>query len=47
MLTSLVLLVTLWAIGVATTYTLRGAIHLLLVFAVVLIVMHVSRRRVA
>lgn len=39
-------LVVLWAVGLATAYTLGGLIHILLVVAVVIFVMNlISRRR--
>jgi hypothetical protein len=43
--TIIVLLVLLWALGVATAYTLGGLIHVLLVIAMIAIVIRVIRRR--
>lgn len=45
--TILVILVVLWLLGVVTSYTLGGFIHLLLVVAVVILVFRlISGRRV-
>ncbi len=42
----ILILVVLWALGLATAYTLGGLIHILLVVAVVIFVMNlISRRR--
>ena len=41
----IVVLVLLWALGVATAYTLGGLIHVLLVLALVVMVIRVIRRR--
>jgi len=40
-----VILLILWALGVATAYTLYGFIHLLLVIAVVVILVRVIQGR--
>ncbi len=43
----ILILVVLWALGLATSYTLGGLIHLLLVVALVMLVFNlVSGRRV-
>lgn len=45
--TILVILVVLWLLGVVTSYTLGGFVHLLLVVAVVILIFRlVSGRRV-
>ena len=36
-----ILLLVLWALGMVTTYTLGGMLHILLVFAVVLLLVRV------
>ncbi|WP_310473682.1 lmo0937 family membrane protein [Sandarakinorhabdus sp.] len=42
----ILILVVLWALGLATSYTLGGLIHILLVFALVMFVMNlISGRR--
>lgn len=41
----ILILVVLWALGLATAYTLGGLIHLLLVVAVVIFVMNLIRGR--
>lgn len=42
----ILILVVLWALGLATSYTLGGLIHILLVVAAVIFVMNlISRRR--
>jgi hypothetical protein len=41
MLFLVVLLVVLWMLGVVTSYTLGGLLHILLVIAVVLFLVHV------
>ena len=38
-----ILLVVLWALGMVTTYTLGGALHILLVIAVVFLLIRVIR----
>ncbi len=40
-----VLLVVLWAVGLVTSYTMGGLIHILLVIAVVVIVVRVIQGR--
>jgi hypothetical protein len=43
--TVIVVLVLLWALGVATSYTLGGLIHVLLVIALIVIVLRVIQGR--
>jgi len=43
--TLVVLLVLLWALGVATSYTLGGLLHLLLVIAVAVVLIRVIQGR--
>ncbi len=43
--TILVILLVLWLLGVATSYTLGGFIHILLVVAVVLAIMQLLQGR--
>lgn len=43
--TIIVVLIALWIIGLATSYTLGGLIHTLLVFALVIFVLNVIRGR--
>ncbi len=38
-----ILLVILWALGMVTTYTLGGALHILLVIAIVFLLIRVIR----
>jgi hypothetical protein len=46
--TLFLVLIVLWMIGVVSSYTLGGVIHLLLIFAVVaLLIQLISGRRVA
>lgn len=45
MLFLVVLCVVLWALGMMTTYTLGGLLHILLVIAVVLLLVHVIQGR--
>lgn len=40
-----VLLIVLWALGLVTSYTMGGLVHLLLVIAVVVIVVRVIQGR--
>jgi hypothetical protein len=40
-----VLLVLLWVLGFATSYTLGGLIHILLVIAVIVVILRVIRGR--
>ena len=42
--TLVVILIILWALGLATSYTLGGLIHILLVIAIVVILLRVIRR---
>lgn len=46
--TIIVILIVLWALGLVTSYTLGGFIHLLLVVAIVVILIQViqGRRRI-
>ncbi|WP_164155779.1 lmo0937 family membrane protein [Sandarakinorhabdus rubra] len=41
----ILVLVVLWALGLATAYTLGGLIHLLLVVALVMLVVNLFSRR--
>lgn len=41
----ILILVVLWALGLATSYTLGGLIHILLVVAVVILVMNLLTGR--
>lgn len=43
--TIIVVLIALWILGLATSYTLGGLIHILLVFALVIFVLNVIRGR--
>ena len=43
--TIFVILLVLWALGMATSYTLYGAIHLLLVIALVMMVVRLIQGR--
>ena len=43
--TIFVILVILWALGMVSSYTLGGYIHLLLVFAVVIVLIRVIQGR--
>jgi len=43
--TLIILLIILWALGLVSSYTLGGFIHLLLVIALVLIVLRVIQGR--
>jgi len=45
MLFLVVLLVALWLLGMVTTYTLGGALHILLVIAVVFLLIHLIQGR--
>jgi hypothetical protein len=45
MLFLVVLLVALWLLGMLTTYTLGGALHILLVIAIVFLLIHVIQGR--
>lgn len=39
------ILVILWAIGLVSSYTLGGVIHILLVLAIIVVIMGVFQRR--
>jgi hypothetical protein len=43
--TLLVILLVLWALGMLTSYTLGGLIHVLLVVAVVVLIFNLIQRR--
>ncbi len=45
MLFLVVLCIVLWALGMMTTYTLGGLLHILLVIAVVLLLVHLIQGR--
>ena len=45
MLFLVVLLVALWLLGMVTTYTLGGALHILLVIAIVFLLIHLIQGR--
>ena len=45
MLFLVVLLIVLWALGVMTSYTLGGLLHILLVVAIILFLVHVIQGR--
>ena len=45
MLTLVILLLVLWFLGVVTTYTLGGLLHILLVVAIVLLLVRVIQGR--
>jgi len=45
MLFLVVLLVALWLLGMVTTYTLGGLLHILLVIAVVFLLIHLIQGR--
>ena len=45
MLFLVVLCLVLWALGMMTTYTLGGLLHILLIIAVVLLLVHVIQGR--
>lgn len=45
MLFLVILLVVLWLLGTVTTYTLGGALHILLVIAIVFLLIHVIQGR--
>jgi len=45
MLLLVVLLVVLWLLGVVTSYTLGGALHVLLIIAIILFLVHVIQGR--
>jgi hypothetical protein len=45
MLFLVVLLIALWALGLVTSYTLGGLLHILLVVAIILFLVHVIQGR--
>jgi hypothetical protein len=45
LMTIFVVLLILWALGLATSYTLAGYIHLLLIFAIVVLLIRVIQGR--
>lgn len=45
MLFLVLLLVVLWLLGLVTSYTLGGALHILLVIAIVLFLVHIIQGR--
>ena len=45
MLLLVVLLIVLWALGLMTSYTLGGALHILLVVAIILFLVHIIQGR--
>jgi low affinity Fe/Cu permease len=45
MLLLVVLLIVLWAVGLMTSYTLGGLLHILLVVAIILFLVHVIQGR--
>jgi hypothetical protein len=45
MLFLVVLLIVLWALGLMTSYTLGGLLHILLVVAIILFLVHVIQGR--
>ena len=45
MLLLVVLLIVLWALGLMTSYTLGGLLHILLVVAIILFLVHVIQGR--
>jgi len=45
MLFLVVLLIVLWAVGLVTSYTLGGLLHILLVVAIILFLVHVIQGR--
>ena len=45
LLTIVVILVVLWALGLATAYTAGGLIHILLVIAVVMVLLRIIQGR--
>lgn len=40
-----VILLVLWALGLATSYTMSGLIHILLIVAIVVVLIHVIQGR--
>lgn len=45
LVTLIILLIVLWALGLVTSYTMGGLIHLLLVIALVVVVVRVIQGR--
>jgi low affinity Fe/Cu permease len=45
MLLLVVLLIVLWALGLMTSYTLGGLLHILLVIAIILFLVHIIQGR--
>jgi Family of unknown function (DUF5670) len=45
MLFLVVLLIVLWALGLVTSYTLGGLLHILLVVAIILFLVHIIQGR--
>jgi hypothetical protein len=45
MTTLIIVLVALWLLGLSTSYTLGGLIHLLLVIAIIMVVLRVIQGR--
>jgi hypothetical protein len=45
MLFLVVLLIVLWALGLMTSYTLGGLLHILLVVAIILFLVHIIQGR--
>ncbi len=45
MLTIAIILIVLWLLGVITSFTLGGLLHILLVVAVIMILIHVIQGR--
>ena len=45
LMTVVVILILLWALGLATSYTLGGLIHILLVVAIIVILVRVIQGR--
>ena len=43
--TSAVILVKLWLLGLVTSYTMGGLVHILLVFAIIAVLVNVIRGR--
>ncbi|MDP2303782.1 MAG: lmo0937 family membrane protein [Ignavibacteria bacterium] len=42
-----VILIVLWLVGLLTTYTMGGVVHVLLVIAIIMIILNVVRGRKA
>lgn len=42
--TIVVILLVLWALGLVTSYTMGGLIHILLVIAIIIVLLNVIRR---